>query len=142
MGLSAKAWWTIVIVALVVVFLILFLTGTFTGQAAATTQCKDRIDNDGDGKCDYISGGKSCTDGSVKGDTGCSSLQDTTEASCVRGSTTCGVGVCFRSSICVNDQVSCTPGTPQTEVCDSMDNDCDGSTDEGGVCTNFTNGTG
>ena len=30
---------------------------------------------------------------------------------------------------------TCTPGTPTGEVCNGLDDDCDGSVDEGGVCT-------
>jgi hypothetical protein len=29
---------------------------------------------------------------------------------------------------------TCTPGTPSAEVCDNLDNNCDGTVDEGGVC--------
>ena len=63
-----------------------------------------------------------------------SSNSDNTEASCVPGSTTCGMGACQRLSSCANDQVSCTPGSPPTETCNNIDDDCDGSVDEGNVC--------
>ncbi len=131
--MSAKGWWILAIIAVVVIFLILFLSGTLTGKAAASvTQCNDRVDNDGDGKCDYSGNRKGCTDGSVKGDAGCASSSDSTEASCIAGSTNCGVGECIRSSTCVNDQSSCTPGTPVSEVCgDGKDNDCNGVVDNG-----------
>lgn len=100
-----------------------------------TTQCNDRVDNDGDRRCDYGGGGPPCRDGSTKGDSGCSSSSDNSEASCISNSTTCGVGACQRSSTCVNDAVQCTPGTPTTEVCDGIDNNCNGSVDEN-VCGN------
>jgi hypothetical protein len=46
----------------------------------------------------------------------------------------CGTGSCQRvgAMVCVNASVSfqCTPGTPQPEVCDGYDNDCDGTSDD------------
>ena len=130
----------IIIVILVVILVAVIVASKSEVLSSPTTQCNDRVDNDGDRLCDYIKSRPSCRDGSTKGDSGCSSTSDTTEASCVTGSTGCGVGECRRTSTCVNDQVSCTPGSPSTEVCDGKDNDCDGSIDEGGVCP--TNGTG
>ena len=50
------------------------------------------------------------------------------------GTTTCGVGKCQVSvDNCVDGKPQqCVPGTPGTEICgDNLDNDCDGSTDEG-----------
>ncbi|MDF1563569.1 MAG: MopE-related protein [Deltaproteobacteria bacterium] len=53
---------------------------------------------------------------------------------------TSGTGECARSGSFVCDAaltgVECdaTPGTPGTEICNTLDDDCDGSTDEGGVC--------
>ena len=49
--------------------------------------------------------------------------------------TTCGVGACARTGTetCLGGSPSdsCVPGTPGTEVCDQIDNDCDGTVDEG-----------
>jgi len=48
--------------------------------------------------------------------------------------TTCGVGECAATGVttCQGgvEGDTCTPGTPAAEVCDDLDNDCDGSTDE------------
>ncbi len=75
--------------------------------------CGDSIDNDCDGSTDegFELAGMPCTE---------------------------GVGVCAATStyVCSADQLSlecpATPGTPAQEVCgDSLDNDCDGATDEG-----------
>jgi hypothetical protein len=45
----------------------------------------------------------------------------------------CGVGACAATTpACVNGQPqSCTPGTPSPEICDGIDNDCNGQVDEG-----------
>jgi len=38
--------------------------------------------------------------------------------------------------VCVDGERACDaePGEPTTEVCDDVDNDCDGAVNEGGVC--------
>ncbi|HET8948431.1 MAG TPA: putative metal-binding motif-containing protein, partial [Candidatus Polarisedimenticolia bacterium] len=49
------------------------------------------------------------------------------------GTISCGVGGCQRTvSTCVNGapNSTCTPGSPTTEICNSVDDDCDGQTDE------------
>jgi hypothetical protein len=64
--------------------------------------------------------------------------------------TTCGVGACAATGAtsCVGGslQDSCAPGSPSVEVCDGLDNDCDGSIDDGlpdgdadGVCDGIDN---
>jgi hypothetical protein len=48
--------------------------------------------------------------------------------------TSCGVGACARSgeTSCVDGQFidSCTPGAPSADVCNGIDDDCDGQVDE------------
>jgi slime mold repeat-containing protein len=46
---------------------------------------------------------------------------------------TCGVGVCQKTvNSCANGvPQECLPGTPAAEVCNGLDDDCDGSVDEG-----------
>jgi len=55
--------------------------------------------------------------------------------------TECGVGACADNGIleCIggSEADSCTPGTPTAEVCNGIDDDCDGSVDEG-VCDTQT----
>lgn len=49
----------------------------------------------------------------------------------------CGVGACHRSySQCINGEPNarCVPGVPSAEVCNGVDDDCDGTVDNGGVC--------
>ncbi len=52
--------------------------------------------------------------------------------------TACGTGACADTGAltCQGGQFvdSCAPGAPADEACDGEDNDCDGATDEGGVC--------
>jgi hypothetical protein len=49
--------------------------------------------------------------------------------------TTCGAGECASTgqTICVEgvEEDTCTPGIPSAEVCDNLDNDCDGTIDNG-----------
>lgn len=51
---------------------------------------------------------------------------------------TCGKGTCFRIVRACNDNGTsappCTPGEPEAEICDKLDNDCDGAVDEECVC--------
>jgi hypothetical protein len=72
---------------------------------------------------------------------------------CVINTQTCGVGACRRTMpICVNGMPqACVPGTPTAEICNGIDDDCDGTVDGGnpggglncntggaGECTNGT----
>ena len=67
--------------------------------------------------------------------------------------TTCGLGACFSTGfeVCVNGTLSdnCTMGASSTEICDNIDNDCNGVVDNienatfcgEGQCMNNTGGT-
>jgi len=45
--------------------------------------------------------------------------------------TTCGVGACASTGTCTGGVDSCNPGTPSPEICDGIDNDCNGLVDDG-----------
>jgi hypothetical protein len=49
------------------------------------------------------------------------------------GTLTCGIGACQRTvTRCVaGEEQTCTPGQPSPEVCNGIDDDCDGQVDNG-----------
>jgi hypothetical protein len=63
----------------------------------------------------------------------CNGLDDNCDGTVDSFSTTCGVGECASSGLCVNGTDSCVAGQPSSEVCDGRDNDCDGLVDNGVV---------
>jgi hypothetical protein len=79
-----------------------------------------------------------CTAGSPQPET-CNNIDDNCNGSVDEGltqPTSCGVGACASTghTTCVagsyvND--TCTPGSPQPETCNNIDDNCNGSTDEG-----------
>jgi hypothetical protein len=55
----------------------------------------------------------------------------------------CGVGACQQTvQSCVDGQPQeCVQGQPTTEVCNGIDDDCNGLVDDGAVCPDIANGT-
>ena len=88
----------------------------------------------------FVADNQDCDDGNASVNPAaleiCNSIDDDCNGSIDenQGQTTCGVGAC---QVTVDNCIggvpqTCTPGTPTAEVCDnSVDNDCNGSVDDG-----------
>ena len=135
----------------------------------AVEACDDGIDNDCDGYVDAADpdcGGNPDADGDGDPDATdcapnnanvfrgatetCNGVDDncdgTTDEGIPATPTTCGVGACGAAGtlFCQNGQMvnSCTPGLPSPEICNGLDDDCDGATDEGVLATFFRDADG
>jgi Notch-like protein len=97
--------------------------------------------------------GDSCDAGSASGsDADCDNTDNdcdgATDESFVGAPTSCGTGVCaaIGTTVCIAGAVSdtCAPGAPtgRDTTCNNLDDDCDGSTDEGYVGVPTSCGTG
>lgn len=117
------------------------------GQCRTVTTC---VDNDGDGYGTNCQLGPDCRDNDPQIHPGAQELCDGVDNNCNnlvdegfpnvgQSCTSSGQGACATQGtyICgANGQVVCdaVPGTPATEICDGLDNDCNGVVDDNMVC--------
>ena len=150
---------------------------TQTEGPAGDATCSDGLDNDCDGLTDALDPDCAlpCTDADGDGfaveggdcgavdcndndatvypgadDSQCDGIDNDCDGTADNGfvgtDTTCGVGECAATGVttCTDGVLgdTCTPGTPTDEICDGLDNNCDGSTDEGIIAVPSTCGVG
>lgn len=103
-------------------------------RATGSTSCVEGVERD------------SCTAGTpASSDATCNNVDDDCDGSVdenfVSSPTACGSGACAStgSTSCVNGEVvdSCKPKTPGREVCNGVDDDCDGAVDEAKVFSGY-----
>ena len=125
---------------------VLCTNGSATCDAVAGTPSAEicnNIDDNCNGQIDEASPtlcavtGQSCTLGTCSCPTG----QSVCGTSCqtLGGTCSAGVGACLRNGViaCISSGAACnaTAGAPVAEVCDGVDNDCDGTIDNGVTIT-------
>ncbi|MBI2559480.1 S8 family serine peptidase [Candidatus Woesearchaeota archaeon] len=109
--------------------------------------CLVCIDNDNDGYGTNCALGNDCNDNDNTvnpgaSDSNCNNIDNNCDGQIdeayVSTPTNCGTGACASSGqlLCQSGALvnTCTPGTPSNEVCNNIDDDCNGVIDNGNVC--------
>ncbi len=110
--------------------------------------CSDSSDNDCDGSTDASDSGcvQQCTPSTEVCDGVDNNCDGQIDEDIAVVPTTCGVGACTANgqSTCQAGQMvnSCIPGTPSPEICNTIDDNCDGTVDNGVASTPTTCGIG
>ena len=78
-----------------------------------------------------------CNDNNICTNDYCDGTNDCQHSNIGQGEISCGVGACERTvDRCINGiEQACFPGSPSpVEICDLIDNNCNGQSDEGNAC--------
>ena len=112
------------------------LWGPCVDYAGPQTEICDALDNDCDGQIDELAGGCECLSGDTEDDCYTGPPGTLNVGTCVAGVTRACV---YNMSEDSWDWDTCNDTPPTIELCDGLDNDCDGTTDEdldlGDPCT-------
>ena len=60
----------------------------------------------------------------------CAAVEPGCDASLEGVPTSCGLGECGSTGVCTNGFDTCVPGSASSEICDGLDNDCNGTIDD------------
>ncbi|MBA2660779.1 MAG: putative metal-binding motif-containing protein [Bradymonadaceae bacterium] len=119
------------------------------GGRCEANACLVCVDNDGDGRGQGCALGADCNDNDATVYAGATEICDGKDNNCnntidegfnVGQSCAVGVGECRRTGqlVCTANHLStrcnATAGSPTAEVCNGLDDNCDGTPDSGGVC--------
>ncbi len=120
----------------------LSVSGTCSGTGCEPAQCQIIAGTDCDDRPDGEDGIPGTSDDGANINSGAAEVCDNLDNNCdgstdenLTQPTVCGVGECGAAGeeTCIAGTWggdTCTPGTPTAEVCDNLDNNCDGSIDE------------